>query len=110
MFKKNQVVAINYKGLGPRLACVRSNGVRKDGTVNIMMALYARSSVFSDCVVEPHEIEPVDVPYSVWQLLAWCLPQPDADDVMCRKQAEYEAAHPGYTAWRKCYEPHPFNA
>lgn len=103
MFKKNQVVVVNYKGLGPRLAAVR--GVRKDGTLLVMMALYKRSSVFTDWVIDASEVVRVaDVPFGVWQLLAWCLPKPAAADVMCQRQVQYDQAYPSYAAMRQCYE------
>jgi len=104
MYKRNQVVTVNYAGLGPRLAIVKSYRAA-DRSVNVTIALYKKSSIVTDLrVAEDQILSTVNItPVEFWSL-ARCLPQPDDQGcIVVKKQRQADAAHPKLAALRKCY-------
>lgn len=112
MFKRNQVVLVRYKDprddkwSKPRIAIVKSYRA-KDHTVNVYVALYKRSSTFSDWRISANEVlEVLDVDWHAAHSLMRDLPQPDLKDCpFVKLQAEYDAQYPQLAALRKDYGP-----
>ena len=104
-FRRNQIVTVNYRGLGQRVAVVKSYR-ESDNTANITIALYRENSTFTDWRVDAALLTETPIPFKAWQVLAWCFPEVGkADCPMLAAQRVADAAWPTYAALRKCYGP-----
>lgn len=105
VLKRNQVVTVDYKDLGQRVAVVKSYRA-SDNTANITIALYRENSTFTDWRVDAALLTATPIPFADWQVLAWCFPEVDKVGCpMLAAQRIADAAWPVYAALRKCYGP-----
>lgn len=114
MFKRNQAVLVRYedprgegkKWCGPRIAIVKSYRA-SDDTLNVYIALYKRSSTFSDWRIPASAvIETLDIDSRIAHSLMRDLPQPDLEGCpYVAFQRRADAQYPALAALRKDYGP-----
>ena len=109
--KRNSVVLVNYNNT-QRLALVRS--VRPTtNKVNVMIHLYANSSICSDYLVDASAVTPTNISAKYYNSLAKSYPNYAATDSISLKlfalQAQADSLYPQYAALRNNYEPSPYN-
>ena len=104
--KRNSVVLVNYNNT-QRLALVRS--VRSNNRVNVMIHLYANSSVCSDYCVDASAVTATNIPAKYFNSLAKSYPNYAATDSnsvkLFKLQAQADSLYPNYAALRNNYEP-----
>lgn len=113
MFKRNQAILVRYKDprsdkwSKPRIAIVKSYRA-SDNTLNVYVALYKRSSTFSDWRISATDVlEVLDIDSRAAHSLMRDLPQPDLEDCpFVKMQAAYDAQYPQLAALRKDYGPY----
>ena len=80
--KRNSVVLVNYNNT-QRLALVRS--LRSNNRVNVMIHLYANSSICSDYCVDASSVTPTNIPAKYYNSLAKSYPNYAATDSISKK-------------------------
>ena len=108
---RNTLALVTYNNT-QRLALVRS--VRpKRNLVNVMIHLYANSSICTDMLVDPTELVYTDIPAQYYNSLAKSYPNYSATDSISLKlfklQQEADALYPSIAKLRNNYEPSPYN-
>ena len=108
--KRNSVVLVNYKNT-QRLALVRS--LRSNNRVNVMIHMFANSSICSDYCVDASGVTATNIPAKYFNSLAKSYPNYTATDSISLKlfalQAQADALYPNYAALRKQYESSPYS-
>ena len=105
--KRNSVVLVNYKNT-QRLALVKS--VRTNNKLNVIIHLFANSSVSSDLLVDSSSVTLTTVPAKLFNSLAKSYPNYSATDSTSLKlfalQAQADSLFPQYAKLRNNYEPY----
>ena len=109
--KRNTVVLVTYNNT-QRLALVRSLRP-KHNKVNVMIHLYANSSICTDMLVDPEDLVYTDIPAHYYNALAKSYPNYSATDSISLKlfaqQAHADSLFPSIAKLRNNYEPSPYN-
>ena len=102
--KRNSVVLVNYNNT-QRLALVKS--VRTNNKLNVIVHLFANSSVCSDLLVDSSTVTPTSVPAKLFHSLAKSYPNYSATDSTSKKlfalQAQADSLFPQYAKLRNNY-------
>ena len=102
--KRNSVVLVNYNNT-QRLALVKS--VRSNNKLNVIVHLFANSSVSSDLLVDSSSVTLTTVPAKLFNSLAKSYPNYAATDSTSKKlfalQAQADSLFPQYAALRNNY-------
>ena len=102
--KRNSVVLVNYNNT-QRLALVKS--VRSNNKLNVVIHLFANSSVCSDLLVDSSTVQLTNVPAKYFNSLAKSYPNYSATDSNSKKlfalQACADSLFPQYATLRNNY-------
>ena len=108
---RNTLALVTYNNT-QRLALVRSLRT-KSNKVNVMIHLYANSSICTDMLVDPEDLVYTDIPVQYYNSLAKSYPNYSATDSISLKlfalQAQADALYPTVAKLRNNYEPSPYN-
>ena len=107
---RNTLALVNYNNT-QRLALVRSLRT-KTRKVNVMIHLYANSSICTDMLVDPEDLVYTDIPAKYYNSLAKSYPNYSATDAISLKlfklQQQADALYPTVAKLRNNYEPSPY--
>ena len=108
---RNTLALVTYNNT-QRLALVRSLRT-KTNKVNVMIHLFANSSICTDMLVNPEDLVYTDIPVEYYNALAKSYPNYAATDSISLKlfaqQAQADALYPSIAKLRNNYEPSPYN-
>ena len=108
---RNTLALVTYNNT-QRLALVRSLRT-KTRKVNVMIHLYANSSICTDMLVDPEDLVYTDIPVQYYNSLAKSYPNYAATDAISLKlfalQAQADALYPTVAKLRNNYAPSPYN-